>query len=271
MRTYISITLLCLLWIVAGCKTTKQATSVQQGAKASLALKLVMTSGEGKEGDGSNGASVAYHQDQKKWYALFAGNDYFPLCVFDEGGKNISGYVKAGYDARGFWYNSKTKMLEGNGFDEAGILQFPLNAEGIPERPITVFEGGTHQADANSMGAYDNKNDEIIYYFDGEIHRFDRKSGEKVGTWTFKAPLNPYDINESCVIYTGYKKGEIGLLDYHAKKILLFDKNVGTQTGSIELPKDAPTENRFNFAFANGLIWLFDKENRTWMGYKIKN
>lgn len=259
-----------LLFILISCKTNPQKAAIAEGSKATLALKLQMTTGDGKAGEGTNGVSVAYHENQKKWYAVFAGNSYYPLCVFDELGKNISGYQKVGYDARGFWYNPKTQMLEGNGFDEEGIIKFPLDEKGIPLHFETIFEGGSHQADANSVGTYDDKNDEIIYYYDGEIQRFDRKTGEKVGTWTFKKELNPYDINETTVIYTGYKKGEIGLLDYNHKKVLLFDKNQGIQTGSISLPDDAPMNGRFNFSFSHGIIWLFDIENRTWMGYKVK-
>jgi hypothetical protein len=39
-------------------------------------------------------------------------------------------------------------------------------------------------------------------------------------------------------------------------------------TQILKLPDTATTEGMFNFAFANGIYWLFDMETRIWTGYK---
>jgi hypothetical protein len=42
----------------------------------------------------------------------------------------------------------------------------------------------------------------------------------------------------------------------------------GFLTTQLPLPKDAVTEGAFNFAYANGIYWLFNIAERKWVGYK---
>jgi hypothetical protein len=39
-------------------------------------------------------------------------------------------------------------------------------------------------------------------------------------------------------------------------------------TSRLELPETASVNKSFNFAFANGMYWLFNMEERIWTGYK---
>ena len=56
------------------------------------------------EGDGNNGASVAWHPQQKKYYASFAGNATYPLAVFSENGKRLSANdLAAGFEVDSFF------------------------------------------------------------------------------------------------------------------------------------------------------------------------
>ena len=261
----VTLSLLGLFLSVSSCKTTQSTLKVSNSLKATKVLTLQMP----KDEDGHNGAGVAFHSGNNQWYAVFAGNVYFPLAVFDKTGKLIK-CSTAQYDARGFWYNEGKKSLEGNGYSDQGIIKINLDSKGIPEGYDEIFSGSSHQPYANSVGAYDPKNDEILYFYDGEIQRYDRKNGQKIATMGLKEDLSPYDLNETTVVYTGYKGGELGLLDYKSRKVILIDKGSGRKTGSIALPKDAPIEGSFNFAFSGGHLWLFDIENRKWCGYAVK-
>ncbi|MBX7241195.1 MAG: hypothetical protein K1X92_05545 [Bacteroidia bacterium] len=276
MRTFLNKTKILIFFLgiivlseLSGCRTTQSTLKVSNNLKASKVLTLSMPMG--KDGDnGYNGAGVVFHPEFNQWYAVFAGNPYFPLAVFNANGKMLKNELTAQYDARGFWYNDKAKTIEGNSFDDGGIIQYKLDSKGIPESYDEIFRGGSHQPDANAVGVYDNKNDEILYFFDGEIQRYDRKNAEKIGTYGLKGDLNPYEFNETSIIYTGYKGGEIGLLSYSKHKVILFDKGSGNQTGTITLPENAPAPDRFNFSFSAGKIWLFDTETRNWYGYEVK-
>lgn len=269
MRKYlisISLTIL-LLGSFSACSLFKKGAA-GGNITAKQVLKLQMTNGDGLEGDGSNGAGVAYHKSQRKYYAYFAGNSSFPMRVFDDKGSPLSDYIKTWYDARGIWYNPLTNQLEGNGYDDEGIVSFGVGKDGLPNDKKYIFEGLDHQPDANCVGAFDYQNNEILYYYDGEIYRYDRKTGAKIGTWVFKKDLNPYEINENVVIYTGLPNREVGVLNYQKKEVLLFDIRKGEQTATVKLPANAPTLQNFNFSYANGIYWVFDKENRCWLGYK---
>lgn len=257
-----------LIW-VSGCRTTQSTLKVSNALKATKVLTLHMPESESGN-NGFNGAGVVFHPGLNQWYAAFAGNAYFPLVVFNPNGKKIKDGLTTQYDVRGFWYNGKNKTIEGNAYGDGGIVELKLDSKGFPETFNEIFMGDSHQPSGNSVGAFDDKNDEILYFYDGEIQRYDRKNGEKIGTLGIKAKLNPYEINETTLIYTGYKGGEIGLLNYKTKKIILIDKSSGNQTGAISLPSDSPAPDMFNFAFAGGKIWLFDTESRNWYGYDVK-
>ncbi len=250
---------------ITGCKTTQSALTAKEGLQASHAITLKMPSG-----DGTNGAGVAYHKGSERWYAVFAGNSYFPLAIFDKSGKIIDGNQKAQFDARGFWYNENTKKIEGNGYGSEGIVGISLDSKGMTDGYDIIFYGDSHQPSPQSVGAYDPSNDEILYFHDGSIERYDRKSGDRIGTLGIKDALNPYDLNETTLVYTGIKNGEIGILNYKTGKILLISKSSGRQTGSISLPSDAPMPDMFNFSYSGGFIWLFDINTRIWHGYKVK-
>ena len=112
--------------------------------KKSIELKMpgivYLTKGDGEEkkaGEdslpGTRGAAVIWHPVQKKYYAAFAGNETFPLAVFDVAGKRLSGEdLTCLIDIRGLWYNPKLKKICGNGYSEIGWFSYKLDAKGIP-------------------------------------------------------------------------------------------------------------------------------------------
>jgi hypothetical protein len=82
-------------------------------------------------------------------------------------------------------------------------------------------------------------------------------------------PTSLENINTTAFIYTGTKKMEIGLLNHAHKEIYLFNLKNGEHMATVKLPGDAITHNVFRFAYANGYIFLYDQDTRSWTGYQL--
>ena len=76
-----------------------------------------------------------------------------------------------------------------------------------------------------------------------------------------------FDYNATSIAFTGIPKSEIGLLNVVENQVELFNLE-GLLTKVLKLPQDALAYEMFNFSYCNGIYWLFDKENRKWVGYK---
>ncbi len=244
--------------------------------KASISLKI-------DRPGGANGASVAWHPVQKKYYAAQAGNETFPMEVFDEKGKMLSDdKLETMFDVRGFWYNPNTKTLQANGYDNNGWAEYKLNGKGIPTA-VTKMDKEAGKPDAQSVGIYDPKNN-VVYYLDfnsSSLERHVMKDGVSdtsialhLGAKSkdeIKDPI-PDDIkgnyNENAIIYTGIAKSEIGVLNFNDKQIELYNIGTGLRTQILKLPSDAPVQASLNFSYSNGTYWLYDKTERIWHGYK---
>lgn len=217
--------------------------------------------------DGTNASAVIWNSDRKIYYAVIAGNADYPLEAFTKKGKTLHSSM-AGIDVRGMWYNSKTKCLEGNGAGETGIFSIALDAVGKPQKPEVLFSGQL-QPDFQSIGAFDDKNQLIYYFYDGIIYTYNRENGEAgeiIELEDFPGDLE--NINLTTVIFTDRKGEELGILDIEGK-VYLFDLN-GTHKATVQLPEDAITNDFFRFSFANERIWLYDVDSRTWKGYVVK-
>ena len=225
---------------------------------------------------GSNGASVVYHPLQKKYYASMAGNADFPFSVFDLKGTLLTNEdVTAGFDVRGMWYNSKTKTIQSNGYNDFGWTNFKLDAKGTPTGN-TIFIEGLKQPTEQSVGVFNDKQQKVYFLKDISIAEYDLK-GNEIKTYPLYPKVAadpemeeeglPSDYNKTA-IYTGIVKGEIGLLNNTDKTIELYNIATGKPTFKWKLPDGIPDNSLFNFAYSNGIVWLFDKELRTWFGYK---
>ncbi|HLF45531.1 MAG TPA: hypothetical protein VI548_03860, partial [Chitinophagaceae bacterium] len=230
--------------------------------------------------DGSNGASVAWHPVQKKYYAAFAGKASFPLSVFDAAGKRISpDDLTTQIDVRGLWYNDDSKLICGNAYKDLGWFSYKPDAKGIPQE-LKIVIPGIIQPSAQSVGTYNSKN-RLVYFLDyTEIRAFDDE-GKPVEDSSFSLLLNipeefeddadlymEENYNLTTLVFTGINKNEFGLLNYAKSRIELYDKKTGTLSQILKLPEDAISYDWLNFAFTNGIYWLFDKDNRNWVGYK---
>ena len=77
-------------------------------------------------------------------------------------------------------------------------------------------------------------------------------------------------FRSTTLVYTGIAKGEIGALNYVDKEVYLVNLQNGYTTHVLKLDTEIPTQDRFNFTYANKLFWFFDKDKREWSGYKMR-
>lgn len=243
-------------------------------------LSFVMPRTADDDMPGTRGASVVWHPLQKKYYAAMAGNIGYPMGVYDVTGKRLSSdSLNTEQDIRGMWYNPVTKQIQGNSYNDYGWFRYILNAKGIP-LSSDIFIEGMNQPGEQSVGAYSIAKQQVMFLKDGEIWFYNIK-GEELGgrlilQWGREKadgegsdePSTPEAYNYTTVVYTGIKGAELGVLNVLDLQIELYDISNGFMTQKLKLPEDAATNASFNFAYANGMYWLFNIELRTWTGYK---
>lgn len=222
---------------------------------------------------GSNGASVAFHVGNKHYYSAMAGNSTYPLAIFNEQGKMLAGDIgESMIDVRGLWFHTKRGKLMGNAFDDGGWFEYVLDKNKRPAEVKVVVAGQT-QPNKQSVGAFDAKSNEVVF-FDGTDIVFYSAEGEVKATWNMEELLTlwgeleylPEDYNQT-IVYTGKPGMEYALLNVAANRIELFGRNK-KRTGFLIVPVSQPLYEFFNFAYTNGHYWLFDKEQRSWTGYR---
>ena len=271
-----SVAFLIFMLCLSGIARTQTESSLKINPLTKI-MELVMP-----DGGGRNGAGVAWNPVQKTYYAAFAGNTSYPLAVFDIKGNRISkDDLETNFDVRGIWYNSRKQTIQMNGYSDFGWAEYSLDTKGIPSKFSMLFEGQL-QPDAQSVGGFNNKL-EILYFFneDGNLDMYDINTSSLVGTQTLYLDCETQEealktqnsieldnYNKSTVLYTGIKDAEFAFLLPEVKGIVCYSKETGLATRASTFPKDAPIQERLNLAYANGLFWLFDTDNRKWIGYR---
>ena len=271
--------LICTLLLVSSTNLLAQGRTLKQ------VMELQMPKTVADDYCGTRGASVCWNPDTKKYYASFAGNSKYPMGVFNSDGKRISDdELTCMADLRGLWYDPAAKKIMANGYNDNGWMYYTLNSIGIPETITTKYEN-MNQPGPQSVGAYDNKLRYIFFLVESRVVFYENYKNESVRIddsvqihWGRKksqgagSSENLYseneDYNSTSVIATGIKESEIGLLNIASKQIELYNYRDGFLQQTFKLPESATTEAVFNFAFANGIYWLFDINNRKWIGYK---
>ena len=229
--------------------------------KESLKLK-------NKQTGGTNGTAVAFNAKTNLYHTAIAGNAVFPLETFNSSGINVHD-TETGSDMRGLWWNKKTKSLEGNCYNDGGIVELKLDGNGHPTVGNSIIHDGRNQPTENSVGAFDGKK-KIYYYNEGKIYTYDRKTGKMIDSKALSVSNSLLrNCNVTTVIYTGKKKMELGLLDYVDNKVLLIDLKTLQITKTITLPSNAVTHDMFRFSYANNRVFLYNTSSREWTGYQI--
>ena len=245
--------------------------------------ELQMPQDEEDDMPGTRGAPVVWHPVQKKYYAVMAGNKEYPIAVFDATGKQLSDdYDKALIDVRGLWYNPVEKRIEGNAYGENGWFYYKLDEKGLVYEHVILFEG-INQPTEQCVGAYNSTSKKVLFLKGSQVYDYESKTGTAAGTelilhWGRTSKQGASDDEEptessenhntTTIVFTGTAAGEIGALNITDRKIELYNIKNGFLTETLKLPEDATTESMFNFAYTNGIYWLFDMEARKWRGYK---
>jgi hypothetical protein len=219
--------------------------------------------------DGNNGSAVAWNGQAKVYVAVIAGNESFPMEIFDAQGKAIA-QSQAGWDWRGLWYNPLAGGFEGNAAGEGGWATFTLDREYLFSTIRTLREG-QYQPDFQSVGAFDVKKNQVVfldYSVDG-LAMYSHKNPKKVKQLRLDfATSDLGNINSTTVGYTDHANYEFVLLDYSLGKLVFFNRS-GDETASAMLPDGAPLPDMFAFSFTNDRAFLYDKEARVWHAYKV--
>jgi hypothetical protein len=252
--------------------------------------KVYLTQGDGKEkkaGEdslpGTRGGAVIWHPVQKKYYAAFAGNQTYPLAVFDITGKRLSDEdLTCMIDLRGLWYNPKLKKICGNGHYDIGWFSYTLDTKGIPLEN-EVYAAGMNQPGKQSIGVFNAKSN-MVYFLEGQnifVYNEEGMQEEDSTIRLYAGISKKEDIDEdddaeylsedysyNVLIYTGNPKTEFGLLNVTERQVELYNRKTGFMTQKLKLPADMATWPAFNFSYANGIFWAFDQDTRIWTGYK---
>ena len=269
-----------LLAVLAATVSASTQTITPKLLKKSMTLLMPRTIDD--DMPGTRGGSVVWHPLQKKYYAAMAGNVGYPLGVYDITGKLLSPEsLNADADVRGLWYNPVKKQVQGNAYGDFGWFALLLDTKGIPES-ADFFMEGSNQPNEQSVGAYNTATKEVLFLNDGYVSFYsfeDGMSNNSVqiqwGRTKNDAAISegeegatPENYNNSTVIYTGLKGAELGFLNTEDKQIELYSIENGTMSRILKLPEDAPMNSSFNFAYTNGMYWLYNIESRTWTAYK---
>ncbi len=235
--------------------------------------------------DGSNSGAVVWHPKFKRYYTSMIGNASYPMAIFSDKGHLIDGNFEAGADLRGLWYNPNSKHIEYNCYYDGGVGHYILNSTGEIINRETDKEGSNQPSD-QSVGFYNDK--DKLYLFPDQsfvLHAYKKIGGELEGRTTLQLgcsskkqadELSDQDLEDrralrnTNVVYTGIKTSEYAVLNTDDAVIEFYDAKNGLMTDKKRLPKDFPTPlyNAFNFSYANGIWWFFNKDKRTWDGYK---
>ena len=221
------------------------------------------------EYDGTNGCAVIWLPKKNIYVAAIAGNADFPIEAFSPAGTTVFS-ERIGFDARGIWYNGKTDKIESNAAGSDGWYSFEIDPTNRPTTPVSIF-AGQYQPDFQSVGVYDYSKKQVCFLSTdlSSIECYSRKKPGKTSSITLNwngipsGNVNPYALG-----YTGVSGYDFVCLDYINRKMVFFNRS-GGQTATVNVPEDAPVYDWFAFSFTNGHAFFFDKDLRTWTGYKV--
>jgi hypothetical protein len=273
-----------LLFFLLFFTTTLITVKAQSGSEKPIkkVITLLMPRTVDDDMPGTRGACVVWHPLQKKYYAAMAGNVAYPLGVFDATGKKLSAdSLNTNADIRGLWYNPQKKRIEGNSYNDFGWFSYTLNAKGIPVK-TDIFLDGMNQPDVQSVGVYSIARQQVLFLYNGNVYfysingdvldktlqiQWERTKSDGPGEEE-EETSTPEDYNSTTVVFTGLKGAELGFLNITEMQIELYNIEDGFLSKKLKLPEEASMNAMFNFAYTNGIYWLYNIEERKWSGYK---
>lgn len=249
--------ILCMLTIIYNGLAQVPVVSASQN----LTLQCV--------GGTDNRSAVAYNPNQQLYYSVIAGSVGYHIETYDQNGLPLNSALQ-GFDYRGLWWNPNNNQLEGNGYNTFGIWSQNLDANFHPLPTGNHEIHGISGPNPQCAGDYDSTDDEIIYYYNGAIFRYDRTNHNLISSQPItNLPVAITNINKTNIVYTGISGMEAGIYDFNNKALYFIDKQTGTYQASCQLPPNAPAANLFRLAFANNHLWLYDTQTSQWKGYEV--
>lgn len=217
----------------------------------------------------ANRSGVAFHPVFQVYYSVNAGSTTYPIDAYDADG-NILVSPASGFDYRGLWFNPVTTFIEGNGFNDQGVASHNLApGTGNPTGSITALLPVAQPSD-QSCGDIDPENNYLIYYFNGEIYRYNRTDNSSVDVLTITGlPSELAEINTTGIVYVGCPGKEYAIYNYVDKQLLYINQSNGEYAGFTQLPVSAPGVDRFNMSFANNRLFLYNRNENRWESYFV--
>ncbi|MFC4262978.1 hypothetical protein ACFOWM_08825 [Ferruginibacter yonginensis] len=267
----------CLFFIITLFFNIYVNAQTQRTLKQVLVLQMPKTIDD--DMPGTTGSSVAWHPIFKKYYACFAGNVEYPFGVFDEKGNLLSDpNLSCNNDVRGLWYSPINRTIAGNAYNDGGWFEYKLDNKGMVKETKTVLEK-MNQPEEQSVGCYNTAENKILFLDGPVIKQYDTKGyAEKtidIYWGQSKKPQEatmfdelPVEYNTRNIVYAAKPQSMIGALNIDNNSVEWYSLKTGLLIRKDNLPQSAPAPESFNFAYANDIVWLFDKENRRWLGYK---
>jgi hypothetical protein len=211
--------------------------------------------------EGTNGCAVAWNPKQKLYYTIIAGNEIYPIDIFDERG-TWKNQKQSGVDARGLWYNSKSGKLGGRSF-AGDLVEWNLSSSGEPQNFVVTGSIDMEGQQVTTLGAKGT----MYVYKEGTIVKYSAK-GKEEGSVILEADFNEETHNTYSMGFTGVKNYEFVLVNLTNTALEFFNLK-GKRTATVNLPGEVPYAENFQFSFANNHVWLYDIDTRTWSGYKV--
>ncbi len=216
--------------------------------------------------NGTNATAVTWNPDKSFYYTAIAGNMDYPLETFDANGTWKDEAITA-FDVRGLWFNAKKNILEGNTYSKGGLYTMQIQSNGFPSGTAAfLIENSNLQCD-QCAAAFDGK--KYLWYLGSDLHvyKYSYKSHKASGDFDLKG-YSSENVIYTTIVYTGVKGFELGLFDYDTMRFILFDTK-GNYKGSSNIPFYGSLSGGFCFSYANGLVWLYDTEERKWSGFDV--
>jgi len=216
---------------------------------------------------GGMGVSVVWNPGMKRYYAAVSGNGERWLFMYDEKGKALKSPYLLPFDPGSLWLEGAGKILKSYASGMEGLYVIHLR-EGLPAYAENIFYA-LHNPVAIGNGAWAGRKKEMWYYHDKAIFRY------KIRHAHHRPPLHldiddfDNELNSMGVVYTGIRNAEIGLYDRGQHRILLYNSRSGRCTKILQILDDnGPKPLCGDFAYTNGLFWLYSRETGNWHGYR---
>jgi hypothetical protein len=239
--------------------TTVKAQPVQQ---ITPSAKLVSA-----KVNGGMGVSVVWNPGLKRYYSAVSGTGEKWLMIFNQQGQSIRNPYLLPFDPGSLWIEGSGNYLRSYAAGMEGLYVIHLR-EGLPAYAENIFYA-LHNPVAIGNGAWVSKRKEMWYFHDKTVYRY------KIRNAYHRTPLQldldefENEINSMGMVYTGIRQSEIGLYDRGQHRILLFNARNGKCSRILQIADESgPKPLCGDFAFANGLFWLYDRETGIWYGYR---